>query len=282
MNRLEASPTTSSLTVSNSKFSSTINPMRVDAFQNQNDLGTATVAATTFAPAHYESGYAYPLLVWLHGDGHSERDLAEIMPHVSVRNHVAVAPRGFSELELAQAVDLDKSQQQGSTDFGDRFDTSYEPNPWESEESLYRWSDTPTANAEAEDRVFAAIELATERFNIHDRRIFLAGVGTGGTAALRIALANPTQFAGVATFDGGLPCGNQPLRLINRLRNNLPILLNAAEESPNYPPAQLCSDLRLLHSAGCSVQVQQHPDNDQLTTAMLEGLNRWMMQLVCG
>lgn len=39
-------------------------------------------------------GYAYPLLIWLHDDGGSERELRQLMPHVSVRNYVAAAARG--------------------------------------------------------------------------------------------------------------------------------------------------------------------------------------------
>src|SRR5580658_5486284 len=49
---------------------------------------------STFAPMHYEPGYSYPLLVWLHGAGCDERQLLRIMPLVSMRNYVAVAPRG--------------------------------------------------------------------------------------------------------------------------------------------------------------------------------------------
>src|SRR3954470_13867118 len=56
---------------------------------SQDDLAYAT-----FAPIHYEKRYAYPLLVWLHGDAGSERELRQIMPLVSMRNYVAVAPRG--------------------------------------------------------------------------------------------------------------------------------------------------------------------------------------------
>jgi phospholipase/carboxylesterase len=47
-----------------------------------------------FAPLHYEPGYAYPLIVWLHGEGGTENHLRRLMPMVSVRNYVAVAPRG--------------------------------------------------------------------------------------------------------------------------------------------------------------------------------------------
>src|SRR5436309_12831588 len=46
------------------------------------------------APVHYERNYSYPLLVWLHDDGGSERELKRIMPLVSLRNYVSLAVRG--------------------------------------------------------------------------------------------------------------------------------------------------------------------------------------------
>src|SRR5690349_8769366 len=53
-----------------------------------------------FAPLHYEAGYAYPLVVWLHGPRDNEHQLKRIMPNVSMRNFVAVAPRGTQPLGL--------------------------------------------------------------------------------------------------------------------------------------------------------------------------------------
>src|SRR5262245_59215922 len=47
-----------------------------------------------FAPIHYEPGYAYPLVVWLHGAGSNERELWQVMPKVSVRNYVGASARG--------------------------------------------------------------------------------------------------------------------------------------------------------------------------------------------
>ena len=47
-----------------------------------------------FGPLHYEAGYAYPLIVWLHGWGDDETQLKRVMPLVSMQNFVAVAPRG--------------------------------------------------------------------------------------------------------------------------------------------------------------------------------------------
>ena len=46
-----------------------------------------------FVPLHYEPNYAYPLIVWLHGAQDDERQLKRVMPFISLRNYVAVAPR---------------------------------------------------------------------------------------------------------------------------------------------------------------------------------------------
>src|SRR5437016_9189131 len=47
-----------------------------------------------FTPLHYERNYAYPLIVWLHGPRDNERQVAQVMPLVSMRNYIAVGPRG--------------------------------------------------------------------------------------------------------------------------------------------------------------------------------------------
>src|SRR5688572_27524759 len=52
-----------------------------------------TAQCAWFTPMHYEPNYAYPLLVWLHGDHGDQQQLKRIMPLVSMRNYVAVAPR---------------------------------------------------------------------------------------------------------------------------------------------------------------------------------------------
>ena len=48
-----------------------------------------------FAPLHYTPKYDYPLIVWLHGPGGDQRQLLRIMPVVSLRNYIAVAPQGI-------------------------------------------------------------------------------------------------------------------------------------------------------------------------------------------
>ncbi len=63
------------------------------------------VGQTLFAPIHYESNYAYPLIVWLHGPHDDERQLKRIMPFVSLRNYVGVSPRGTEAAAPAPTTD---------------------------------------------------------------------------------------------------------------------------------------------------------------------------------
>ncbi|WP_197528255.1 alpha/beta hydrolase [Posidoniimonas polymericola] len=228
-------------------FTSTVERPSEDRIQLYEASGEET-PVSTFVPQNFERNYAYPLVVWLHGQDQNECDLPHVMRHVSTRNYLAVAPRGVDEsLEV---------------------------------EGGYAWSDAPDSVEEAADRVFDALQQA-QRFNINDRRVFLAGVGAGGTLAMRLAMRHPETFAGAATFDGALPTGNSPLGRVNELRS-LPILLSSSRESQEYPEQQLCDDLRLLHSAGATVSVRQYPGGDDLTTAMLADFDRWMMEIVCG
>jgi len=201
---------------------------------------------STFAPLHYEAGYAYPLVVWLHGRAANEHQLRRVMPHVSMRNFVAVAPRGTAE------------RRRGG----------------------FRWRQDAESIEEAESRIFQSIASAQERFNIHNRRVFLIGSGCGGTMAMRVAWNYPDRFAGVATIGGPLPTEHCPLHRVNEMRQ-MPCMIAMSRLSPSYPESQVCRDLRLMHSAGCTVALRQYPGADDLTSGMLSDLNCWLMELVC-
>ncbi|MEM9658282.1 MAG: PHB depolymerase family esterase [Planctomycetota bacterium] len=201
-----------------------------------------------FTPLHYEQGYAYPLLVWLHGDGGSERELRRVMPHVSVRNYVAIAARG-ADSNVA-------------------------------DETSFYWQDSATGSGDAADEVRRCIDLAASRYHLHAERIFIAGYQSGGTMALRLALRYPDWFAGAASIGGAMPRGDSPLRRVNHARR-LPLLLTCCRECRQYPPQRVADDLRLLHSAGFSLALRQYPGDSGLTTAMLGDLDRWLMGLIC-
>jgi len=197
-----------------------------------------------FTPQHYERNYAYPLIVWLHGPDDDERQLNRILPLVSLRNYVAVGPRGTAA---------------GSVPGG------------------YRWRQTADDIALAEERVLECIATARRRTHIAGHRIYLAGYDCGGTMALRLALSQPHAFAGVLSIGGGLPEGLRPFSRLNELRQ-MNVFLATGRYSENYSERKVCRNLRLMHSAGMSVNLRQYPCGDDVTTEMLADMDRWIME----
>lgn len=212
----------------------------------------ADVAHSCFAPMHYESGYAYPLIVWLHGPDSNEDELRQVMPLISTRNHVGIAPRGTRQSENG---------------FG-----------------AYSWDHTTEGVAAAAERVTDCIAVAKQRFNIHPDRIFVAGHGVGGTMAYRLGLESPEQFAGAMSLSGEVPRGLRLLKHINRVRK-LPLLLSvsptAETGAEDYSIERVMDDLRFLHYAGLSVSMRLYPEGAELTTLMFEDLDSWVMEQFC-
>lgn len=200
------------------------------------------------APMHYERNYAYPLLVWLHGPGDDERQLQRVMPHISMRNYVAVSPRGVVR---------------------------------PAEKAGFAWDGDEEATLLSQQRIVDAVEHVQGRFHIDPSRIFLAGLQCGGSMAMRVGLRSPRKFAGVASLGGPFPSGRMPLRDLCDSRK-LPIFLAHNRDSGSYSEEQSCRDLRLMHSAGMNITLRQYPCGDELTTKMLQDLNAWMMELVTG
>jgi phospholipase/carboxylesterase len=207
-------------------------------------------AHSLFVPMHYAPGYAYPLIVWLHGRGSDERQLPRIMPMISMRNHVAVAPRG-----------------------------TFVSNGETAGPECYGWLQTDEQIQQAEQRVFDAIELASWKYHVATKRIFLAGFDVGGTMALRIALNHPSRFAGVLSLCGAFPTGRTPFGNLVAARQ-LPIFLATGRGSQEYPATQVCDDLRLLHTAGLSITLRQYPCGHELMPQMLTDIDRWIIEQI--
>ena len=219
-----------------------------------------------FSPMHYEPGYAYPLFVWLHGNGSDERQLMHLMPLLSLRNYVAVAPQGLAVTESAKARSLDVME---IIHRGVHSQVQYD------------WPQSAEAISDAERRVFDCIAVARQKNNIAADRIFLAGFGSGGTMALRLALLYPESFAGVASIGGAFPSGHLPFRQWNAVRN-LPVLLAVGEKSTVFSPGDACESLELFHTAGLPIAVREYPCGQEIAPDMLHDVNRWIMEQVCG
>ena len=190
---------------------------------------------------HYEKNYAYPLIVWLHSAEQDASEVHEVMPRISMRNYVGVAP------EICSSDD-----------------------PWRQD---------GTSINRTHDAVIAAVDQARSRFNINPQRIFLAGFGAGATMAFRVALERPELFAGVLAMNGPLPSVGTPLSQWERARK-LPVFWAQCRKSDQFDQQQLCRQLRLLHIAGFSLTLRQYPGVDKISDALLGDVNRWIMESV--
>jgi phospholipase/carboxylesterase len=202
-----------------------------------------------FAPLHYEANYAYPLLIWLHGPGDDESQLKRIMPLISLRNYVGLAPRGTRR-------EVSAGGRRG-----------------------YGWSQDRAEVGLAEARVFEALELAEQRYHVAPRRIFLAGFDCGGTMAFRLAMSHPRRFAGVLSICGGFPNVRTPLARLNEARR-IPVFIASGRDSQQYPAENVCENLKLLYAAGMQVALRQYPCGHQLTPLMLTDMDRWIMERI--
>jgi phospholipase/carboxylesterase len=203
-----------------------------------------------FAPLHYEPNYSYPLLVWLHGPDSNENQVKQIMPHVSLRNYVGASPRGTAL----------SSQDDGS-------------------QIQFCWQHDEVHISLALERLWECIDGATKRFNIARARVFIAGLESGGTMALRLAMKCPSQFAGALSIGGAFPTERAPLAALDEVRR-LPLYFATTSHSVEYPQTQVCEHLRLFHSAGMSITMRQYPGEDGLTDLMLADMDRWIMERI--
>lgn len=216
--------------------------------------GSLDFGHTLFAPMHYEPGYAYPLIVWLHGRGNDERQLPRVMPLISMRNYVAVAPRGLPMPPTDTDGELPAKDVLG-------------------------WQQTEDQIRKAEQRVFDAVEMAKRQYNIAPRRIFLAGFDCGGTMAFRLATNQPEQFAGVVSICGPFPSGGAPFSNLSAVRR-LGLFLITGRGSDAYPAEHVCENLRLFHSAGLSITLRQYPCGHELMPQMFGDIDRWIMEQI--
>jgi phospholipase/carboxylesterase len=208
----------------------------------------SALAYQLMAPVHYEPNYAYPLLIWLHSAGDDQRQLLRVMPHISLRNYVAVGPQGVITEPCGYS---------------------------------YRWSSDLASPEAAWRRVHQAIDVARQRYNVNPQRLFLAGLGDGGTMALRLALSEPERFAGVASIGGAFPQNCAALSRLNAARD-LPLLIMRGLESTDYPESQMCDEIRLFHAARMQVHMRQYTCGDDLIVPMLRDLDSWLMEQVTG
>ena len=169
------------------------------------------------------------------------------MPALSLQNYVGCAPRGS----------ISSTRGRGR----------------------FYWGQSITAVAVAEEIIFGSIESAARQFSVDEKRVFLAGFGSGASMAARVALHYPDQFAGAIAICGTFPNEQCVLSKIQQARS-LPMLWMYGEHSQSKGVQHICEVLPVFHAAGLSMDIRQYPCGDELLSNMLSDANHWMMQVV--
>src|SRR5476651_1113571 len=143
----------------------------------------------TFTPIAYEPRYAYPLIVFLHGQGGNEEQILRLAPRVSRRNFVSIGLRG--------PVCLGPNRK-GSLGFS--------------------WGDALHLG-QVEDYLLNAIQQTRLHYHIHSERIILAGFAEGATMAYRMGLTFPEKINGIIALNGHMPREDRPLLRLRESRS---------------------------------------------------------------
>ncbi len=196
-------------------------------------------------PEGYELNYAYPLMIWLHGSGGSERELSRLMPAISTRNYFGISLRG----------------------------------PLAANEVLpggFRWSQDEQDIAALEGELHETVCQLRREFHIHSERIYVAGFDDGATMSLRLMLRRPEWFAGAIALSGKFPQTPQPLSRFRDLQGTR-VFVAVGTRDRDVSVAELIQTGRLLHAAGVDVTTRVYHAAHEITDEMLDHVNHWMM-----
>lgn len=209
-----------------------------------------------YYPTNFTPTYEYPLVIWLHSDQSSEMEVDSVMDSLSDQNYIAVAPRANIRSSAARR--------------------------------LYRWGDTSSDYAFAEESVWNCIMGALEDLPVASDRIFIAGFGRGGTLAQWIGLQYAERIAGVVSFSGIAP--SLTAGLANwKCAKELPLLFAQRQGSNLCDENDLGQAIQAAHRSGLNYTFWQQQDEqhstveaDELSTTMLAAANRFMMGIITG
>ncbi len=198
-------------------------------------------------PENYEPGYAYPLIVWLHGAGSAEGELAHVLPQISNQNYIGLSLQGNLPVMNGKAE--------------------------------FTWSLEPELLLQTEQEILESVLQLRRTLRIHPDRIYLAGRGVGGTMALAVALNHPRRFAGVISLGGRCPELGQALANFRQLRN-LRVLMSSVQQQGDAEQADLRAGLEALTDAGVSTTHLRYAGPVEDHVDALRDIDRFIMAAI--
>jgi phospholipase/carboxylesterase len=202
----------------------------------------------TFLPTGYEPNYAYPLLVFFHGEGGNDEQILRLAPRFSRRNLICISLRGPEMLGFRKDGTLG-----------------------------YSWGRDGDWDETLEEYVLGAIEKTRRSYHVHSERIYLTGFCEGATLAYRLGLKHPGKFGGIVSLNGTLPPRGSLFLRLDEVRG-LGTFIGHGFANATVPLSMARADQRLLYTAGLDVQMQTYPTTHKLHPHMLRDVNRWIIE----
>ena len=143
----------------------------------------------------------------------------------------------------------------------------------------YAAIETPAAAADPDAALWEAIDRGRDSASLHPDRIFLLGVGEGGTTALRMACRYAGEVAGGVSLGGPFPLDDGSLSRLPEVRR-LPMLMCTDRDRCDREAASIDRTLRVFHAAGATLAIRVYPSVQRLTRGVLADVNRWLMDNV--
>jgi predicted peptidase len=204
-----------------------------------------------YIPDHFESQYAYPLIVWLMDENAADDELETYFPEISERNYVGLSIRvkGVKEAKSSSqnsANDLSNADLDGLSTF--------------------------------QEELLLALDTLPKMLKINTRRIYLAGRGQAATVALKLGLSLPYHFAGVLSLSPARPQLNRLLGQYRELRH-LRVFLGTTEDQTSPEAREIREFAELLQLAGLdSVLMNQYKKETFRFPHVLRDFNRFVME----
>ena len=199
-----------------------------------------------FLPEKYEPNYAYPLILWLHGDGGTEFEMFSGISGISSRNYIGLSLRA----------------------------------PEKQESGGYSWDRSPEGLAKLESELYATVCQLRRVFNVHSERVILAGFDTGATTAMQLVLRHPEWYGGVVSMCGELPTlmdfQNLPVSETGEVETRRALLI-AGDADEECSAINVLNAKRVLQAAPLDVTIAIESGGHEVTRPMLRQINHWIM-----
>lgn len=198
-----------------------------------------------YLPERYVPRYAYPVVIWLHGDGRNEHQLQQVMPQISDQNYIGVAFRGTSDDGRSKA-------------------------------GAFEWDLSETAVQNLAEEIAETLQEMKRFLRIDLDRVYVAGYQGGACMALELMLHAPEQFCGAIAYSG-IATPSRAAYGKFRLLSSRRVLVGLGRRNDMLTPSEYLDAARALRQSGLQVTSRVYEDGETLTPEMLREIDHWIM-----